>query len=167
MLLRVVGFAALLLAPAVALAAPDPLFVDQGTPERGAGNGDRVVVEVGAPAAGSNEHLYVTHLAKALDATETFEGSYSLDALVSDIVDPARATGKRPKIATLDFAGHMLFIDPKGDGNVVKDAQGVPNGYILAGAANYESDLHAHFLEKLDAALAAKKLTLETFCRAR
>jgi hypothetical protein len=149
----------LTLTPAVALAA-DTVYVDHGKPERGAGNGDRIVVEIGVPDAKSAEHLYVTHLAKALDATETFEGKYELDALVNDIVDPARRDGGRKKISTLDFAGHMTYVSPKMDGNLVKDEKGVPFGYLTAGAGTYAADLHAHFVEKLDAALKAKGLTL-------
>src|SRR5690349_1683988 len=120
--MRTLSLAVLLLVPTLALAA-DPIIVDDGSPERGAGDGERMVVEVGAPAADSQEHAFVAHVAHALDATETWSGEYDLDKLIADIADPARRDGPRKKIATLIFAGHMLYVAPHGD-DIVKDANG-------------------------------------------
>lgn len=133
-------------------AATTPTIRDGGAPERAPGDGERIVVEVGAPDPSSQEHLFVTHVAKALDATEVWDGAYDLDALVADLADPARRSGARKKIGTLVFAGHMLYVAPHGN-DIVKDQDGVPFGYLVAGHATYAADLHAHFVALLEAAL--------------
>jgi hypothetical protein len=154
-----------LLVPArsFAQAPPSETIHDVGTPVLGPKGGDVLVAEVGAPddspSAPTDEHRYVEAVARTAHASEVLDGDYGIDKLVSEIADPARKSGARPKISTLFFVGHMTYPADPSDMSAHPKPLSDRHGYILAGKVAASESINDIFVSKLAAALQAKGLT--------